>query len=784
MRTTEAARYARWSAGVAVLLAILVACVYGARDWQSRQARKKVPAAVPSSVEQRSAEFKFSKVVGNRTEFTVRASKATEFVEGGRSLLEDVWITAYGGAGERFDNLHTRTCDYLSASESISCAGDVQIELDRSSDQQAQAEKGGQASASRLVHVATSHVFFNHQTGLATTDRPVSFQFSEGEGQGVGFRYETQQGEMQLLSAVVLALHGSDSAGRGAQDGEAVLNLSGSSMTFERDRRLLHLLGPVHASQANFDLVCGKLDVELDEGMYARRLIATEQPQLQDTGPAHMTMTAETITALASHTRIETITADGRVHASAQDSTGEDQLQADRVETELDPKSNQPRELVATGNVTARSSRQGSVRNLSTSRLHLDFAPAGGGGELQVKHALTPAGTVELRDAGAPSGEPAPQRTRLSAQKLEADFSEGNELRELRGSDGVQFERQIGEAPTQSTTSREMIAHFAPGGGWSVVDQMGNVQLHQENESAQAERAHFERMSNSTLLEGSVVLTDANSKTTARTAIFDQTSNEFHAFGRVATVENSSGGSQFVNFAPGPARVSGDRLDANSTTGRAVYSGNARLWQGDSIVEGETIDLDRQKHMLTATGQVHAVFPQAQSALANPRGGARTGASKPEFWHAQGGRLTYLNDENRGHMEDKVHAHSDEGTMTADAIDFSFAPAGTWGGADPSTAAKSNRQMQTGFAPGQQLVRAAAFGSVKVEQQGRHGAASRADYTAEDGRFVLSGGTPTVYDASGNAAQGRQLTFFFGDDSINVDSAEGVRTLTLHQVEK
>jgi lipopolysaccharide export system protein LptA len=783
MRTTEAARYARWSAGIAVLLAILVACVYGARDWQARQARKKIPAAVPSSVEQRSAEFSFSKVVGNRTEFTVRASKATQFVDGGRSLLEDVWITAYGGAGERFDNLHTRTCDYLIASESISCAGDVQIELDRSSDQLGQAQKNGQVSSSRLVRVSTSHVFFNHQTGLATTDRPVSFQFSQGEGQGVGFRYETRQGEIQLLNAVVLALHGPDPAGGRAKDGEAVLNLSGSSMTFERDQRLLRLLGPVHARQGSFDLVCGKLDVELDEGMYARRLIATEQPQLQDTGPAHMTMTADTITALASHTRIETITAEGKVHANAQDSTSEDQLQADRVETELDPKTNQPRELVATGNVTARSNRQGSVRNLSTSRLHLDFAPSGGG-ELQVKHALTPAGTIELRDTGTVSGQPVAERMRLTGQKLEADFSGSNDLKELRGSDGVQFERQIGEAPAQNSSSREMVAHFAPGGGWSVVDQTGNVQLHHENESAQAERAHFERMSDTTLLEGSVVLTDASSKTTARSATFNQTSSEFHAFGRVATVENSSGGSQFVNFAPGPARVSGDRLDANSATGRAVYSGNARLWQGDSIVEGETIELDRQKHMLTATGQVHAVFPQAQSSPANPRAGSRKGASKPEFWHAQGGRLTYLNDENRGHMEDKVHAHSDEGSMTADAIDFFFAPAGISGAVDPTIAAKSSGQMQTGGAPGQQLVRAAAFGSVNVEQQGRHGAANRADYTAEDGRFVLSGGIPTVYDASGNAAQGRQLTFFFGDDSINVDSAEGVRTLTLHRVEK
>src|ERR1700740_2307226 len=348
MRTTEAARYARWSAGIAVLLVLLVACVYGARDWQSRQARKKGPAAVPSSVEQRSDGFRFSKVVGNRTEFTVRASHATEFVEGGRSLLEDVWITAYGGAGERFDNLHTRTCDYLTASENISCAGDVQIDLDRASGQHAQAGGTQQDNGSRLVRVATSHVSFDHKTGLATTDRPASFQFSQGEGEGVGFRYEAQQGEIQLLSAVELALHGAD-AGHSSHAADQTLNLSGSHMTFERDQRLIHLVGPVHAHQANFDLTCGRLDVELDEHMYAHRLIATEQPELRTDGPTHISLKAVTITALASPTRIEAIIAEGGVHALSQNPNGDDQLQADRIETELYPVSNQPRLLIATG---------------------------------------------------------------------------------------------------------------------------------------------------------------------------------------------------------------------------------------------------------------------------------------------------------------------------------------------------------------------------------------------------------------------------------------------------
>ena len=108
MRTTEAARYARWSVTVAAMLAITVAVVYAYGVWQARQAQTFAPPPVPPAVQQRSQEFTFSKVDGNNTRFIVRASNATEFKEGGRTLLEDVWITTFGGRGERADQLHTQ----------------------------------------------------------------------------------------------------------------------------------------------------------------------------------------------------------------------------------------------------------------------------------------------------------------------------------------------------------------------------------------------------------------------------------------------------------------------------------------------------------------------------------------------------------------------------------------------------------------------------------------------------------------------------------------------------
>jgi hypothetical protein len=176
---------------------------------------------------------------------------------------------------------------------------------------------------------------------------------------------------------------------------------------------------------------------------------------------------------------------------------------------------------------------------------------------------------------------------------------------------------------------------------------------------------------------------------------------------------------------------------------------------------------------------VHAVFPQAP--VSHRQAGSGAQPAKPEFWHAQGEHLRYLSDDSRGRMEQNVTAHSVEGSMSAEAVDFFFAPRDTESPA-PATAAAGAAQNRSGS--GQQLVRASGFGNVNVVQQARRGRAARADYTAADGKFVLSGASPTVYDALGNETNGRELTFFFGDDSINVDSAEGLRTLTLHQVEK
>ena len=131
----------------------------------------------------------------------------------------------------------------------------------------------------------------------------------------------------------------------------------------------------------------------------------------------------------------------------------------------------------------------------------------------------------------------------------------------------------------------------------------------------------------------------------------------------------------------------------------------------------------------------------------------------------RGGSLTYWDKEARARLEKDAFAESKEGSIQAETMDLFFGPS-------PQSA--STRQ----------LVRAVATYGVTVSQPGRRGKSERAEYTPADGKFVLSGGKPEIFDDLGNSTTGRQLTFFFADDRIVVDSDEGTRTVTLHRVGK
>src|SRR5205807_8673302 len=146
-------------------------------------------------------------------------------------------------------------------------------------------------------------------------------------------------------------------------------------------------------------------------------------------------------------------------------------------------------------------------------------------------------------------------------------------------------------------------------------------------------------------------------------------------------------------------------------------------------------------------------------------------SKKPKLWHVTAGILVYSAADSRAHLEKNVVAQSAEQEIRAPLMDLYFmrsekgAPAPT--GSSSSTA-------PTGA---QRISRAMAAGGVIVEQGSRRATAERGEYFAADGKFVMSGGHPTILDASEGSSTGRQLTFLCAAETIILDSQDGCRTL-------
>src|SRR5260370_31098007 len=89
--------------------------------------------------------------------------------------------------------------------------------------------------------------------------------------------------------------------------------------------------------------------------------------------------------------------------------------------------------------------------------------------------------------------------------------------------------------------------------------------------------------------------------------------------------------------------------------------------------------------------------------------------------------------------------------------------------------AKAKANGMTGAYPavptagGQQISRAVGTGGVIIEQGTRKATADRGEYSAMDGKFIMSGGNPTLFDSVEWTTTGHQLTFFFAEYGIVVN---------------
>src|SRR5579859_1406903 len=771
MKRSEAAKYAQWSAALALCLAGITAAVYLARGWQRIRDRRNAPPPAPARVERQLSGISFSKVEGTVTIYTVEASHSTDFKGESASLLEDVKITVFGKEQNRNDLLHTRTCRYTKNPEDINCSGPVEMDLMSAADFAA-IQRHPELAASRVVHVETKGVTFERTTGIARTPEPISFRLPNGTGEAVGVEYESNEGVLRLQRDVRFRLAGATSKqGKKAQSGP--VDIRGTQLEFERDSRILRLSGPMDATTGSNQLRAGNVTVELDESFRAKKIVASAgggslRPELhsQDAKGTRVVTSDTMIATLTPTGKIAGLEAKGNFSGWSDGAEEKEEWTARQAEGDFWPESGQPKDVKLTGSarVQTTNKKTGDARELLSDAVQMSFSGAATSGKSRPEMAETLApGTLTWTNGASKTTGPGEQ-TKLQADHLHLDFGDSGKAKLLQANGNVRLERGAPGKTIQTAGGQNGTVQLEATGGWSQMELHGDVRLKDVEKSAQSDDAVFVKAAQSVVLSGHAQARDTTTETHAGKITFLQSSGDLIAEGNVRSTDyaNKAG---VVQIGSAPANITSDELQANSKSGRAVYKGHARLWQNESTMDADSIELERDARTLYATGKVRAVLLQAPSNAAT----GQPAKKAPQLWYVAAGSLKYWDKENRAHLEKDVTVQSAEQKIRTTAMDLYFVRGAGAGNGGPGA---------------QQISRAVGTGGVTVEQGQRRATADRGEYTATDGKFVMTGGNPTIFDATEGTTSGHQLTFYLADATIIVDSENGSRTLTKHRVEK
>lgn len=192
--------------------------------------------------------------------------------------------------------------------------------------------------------------------------------------------------------------------------------------------------------------------------------------------------------------------------------------------------------------------------------------------------------------------------------------------------------------------------------------------------------------------------------------------------------------------------VTGADLAYEGEAGRATYSGSARLWQGDTAIQADTIVLDERSGNLSATGHVRSTMLLEQV-------DAQSGRNERVSTVATADALEYEEETRRLRYDTNAHVNGPQGDVSAGRIELYLTEDG--GG----------------------LERAEALDAVTMQDTTRRATGTRMTYFARDGRYVMSG-SPVVIVEECRETTGKTLTFYRSTDTITVDGNDEKRTQT------
>jgi lipopolysaccharide export system protein LptA len=807
-----------------VLLVIALGVFLGTARFRNRFIRKDLPQKLGLNIQEEAKGIVVTHEVRGHVLYKIRASKQVQLKRDGKVFLQlhDVNIELYAEDGSRVDRIAGDEFEYDPDTGIAKAVGPVEIALMKPKVAPAiapnatanQALNGTQKNnsltsaaqtvATGEIHVKTSGLVFNRNSGEASTGERVEFTLAQGSGSAIGAKYDSHNGLLLLDHAVQLNVQ------RGADS----IELLAQHAAFQRDDQVCDLqVATVHYRDDVSNAEQAKVYFR-DDGS-AERLEASK-------GFSMVTSTGGRLTA-------PTGTLNFDEHSQPSHGLLRDGVAIDSDRNGRHIHGTSPTiELVFAG--------QGELRSAHLERgvqiVSQEEVPSEKGIVRAHRTWLSPVADVAFRNAGknkvelasihgtggvtveaiSQRGNAPAAPEKMAADEVTGEFGSNGALTRLTGRGHTTIGETTATGTRQTTSSDLLVAHLNATGdakqrgrnvnaGDAQIESAtmdGNVVLTQQPPAkagaaqpelrATADHADYDNAGQLLRLTGSPRVTDGGLELTAEKLNVSQESGDALALGNVKATwmgdDTGSGngagpgksgdpnGTGAGFGAQGPAHVVAQQA-ALQRSSAVIFRGDARLWQQGNSVIAPVIVLDRTKQTLTAATKdrknpVQVVLVSATGAVPGQQGAQKK--NEPSIIRVRGGDLKYSSAERkvvmRAGVVGNVASSTEDATTVSNELELILLPPGNHAGKD-GTAAQVDRMTSTGH--------------VEISSEGRRGTGEQLVYSGDTGKYVLTGSAaapPRLTDATRGTVTGQALIFNSRDDSVSIEG-DGRMTTTV-----
>jgi len=797
-----------------VLLVIALGVFLGVGKFRNRFSKKDIPHALGLGIQEEANGFVYTHDVRGHTLYRIRASKQLQLKKDGKVFLQlhDVSIELFAEDGSRVDRIEGGEFEYNPGVGIAKAMGPVEITLMKPTVAPAIAPKAAagkaigskqmpeklasaaQTAASGEIHVKTSGLIFNRESGEASTENKVEFSLAQGNGSAVGAKYDAHDGVLVLDRDVELNVE------RGSQP----LKMFARHAEFNRDDQACTLRSATirygnNASSAESAKIYFRNDGS------AKRLDAAG-------GFAATTLTGGRLSApratlsfdehnepvrgrLEGGTSIDSESNGRKVHGSAPWMdlvfTGKGVLRTAHLERGVQISSDEVQGAVKTH------------REWTSPVLDIAFRDAGKG-KIEPASMHGTGGVVVAASTQRGNGPAAPEK--LTADEVTGEFGQHGILSAFTGHGNTTITQMTPAGVQQSTSGDTVIAHLGQvqaingknssqsGLQISSATVDGHVVLTQQPAAkkgvaqaavkATAGHADYGEGGSWLHLTGNPRVSDGGLELAGDKLDVSQETGDAMARGNVKGTWNgdaeraNSSGSTAGFGAQGPVHVVAEEAELKRSSGAATFKGSVRLWQEGNSIAAPVIVLDRTKQTLTAQTSsaktpVRVVLVSAMAVI--PGEQTKPKQTESSVITVSGGDLKYSGAERKAVMKagatGSVVANTADAKTTSKEVELVLLPAGN--------------RARNGGATGQ-VDRMTSRGHVEVSSAGRRGIGEQLVYSNDTGDFVLTGtavAPPQLIDPAHGTVTGQALIFNSRNDSVRVDG-EGLKTMTTTKAPK